>query len=215
MTTGVLSEADVVTGPKWDRQYAVPDYIFGTEPNAFLAAHAYRFARAGSILVPGDGEGRNGVWLAGQGFAVTSIEASAVGLEKARALANLRGVHLDQQHGNLEDWQCPSGAFDGVAAIFVHLMPHVRRRLHRRMLAALKPDGVLILEAFAPGHERNRKAGSRGGPPPEMLYAAATLQEDFRDATIDLLEEIDVTLDEGNRHKGTASVVRLIARRPS
>ncbi len=204
---------DVVTGPKWDRHYAEPGYIFGTAPNAFLAAEAHRFASKGRVLVPGDGEGRNGVWLAGEGFDVTSVEASEIGVDKARALAAKRGVRVDILNANLDAWDWPTGRFDGVAAIFVHFEPHVRRKMHRCMLSALKPNGLLLLEAFTPKHVEKRKAGSRGGPPPEMLYTADMLREDFEDAAIELIREEEISLDEGTRHQGPAHVVRLAARR--
>jgi len=213
MTTGHAIAPDVVTGPKWDRNYAAPDYIFGTEPNVFLASQAHFLVPSGRILVPGDGEGRNGVWLSEQGFEVISVEASAVGVEKARALALARGVQPDIQHCNLEAWMWPTGAFDGVASIFVHFEPQSRRALHRRMLNALKPGGILVLEAFTPKHVERRAAGSRGGPPPEMLYTEAMLRDDFTGATFEFIEEADVVLDEGSRHAGRASVVRLVVRR--
>lgn len=204
---------DLVTGPKWDRSYGVPEYIFGTEPNAFLVSQSKIFAPGGRLLVPGDGEGRNGVWLSGQGFDVTTVEASGIGVGKARALAASRGVEPSIEHSNLDEWQWPTAAFDGVASIFVHFEPHVRPRMHRRMLTALKPGGIMVLEAFTPKHVERRAAGSRGGPPPEMLYTAAMLRDDLAGATFDLLEEVDVALDEGSRHKGRASVVRMVARR--
>jgi SAM-dependent methyltransferase len=213
MTAGDTIAPDVVTGPKWDRNYAGSDYIFGTEPNEFLAVQADRFVPSGRILVPGDGEGRNGVWLSGQGFDVVTVEASAVGVEKARALAVSRGVKPDIQHSNLEAWAWPTGALDGVASIFVHFVPGARRALHRRMLNALKPGGILVLEAFTPKHVEKRAAGSRGGPPPEMLYTEAMLRDDFIGATFELIEEADVVLNEGSRHAGRASVVRLVLRR--
>ena len=207
------SAPDLVTGPKWDSSYGVPEYIFGTEPNEFLVAQSRHFAKGGRILVPGDGEGRNGVWLSGQGFDVTTVEASAVGVGKARALAAARDAQLSILQCNLEDWDWPTATFGGVASIFVHFMPHVRQRLHRRMLAALKPDGILVLEAFSPKHVERRAAGSRGGPPPEMLYTEALLRDDFDGAMLDLIEEVDIALDEGSRHKGRASVVRAVVRR--
>jgi SAM-dependent methyltransferase len=213
MTTGQAIAPDVVTGPKWDRNYAGSDYIFGTEPNAFLASRAHCFAECGRILVPGDGEGRNGVWLSGQGFDAVTVEASAVGVEKARALALARGVQPDIQHCNLEAWTWPTGALDGVASIFVHFVRQSRRALHRRMLNALKPGGFLVLEAFTPKHVEKRAAGSRGGPPPEMLYTEAMLRDDFTGATFEFIEEADVVLNEGSRHAGRASVVRLVLRR--
>jgi SAM-dependent methyltransferase len=213
MTIGDSAARDTVTGPKWDRHYAEEGYIFGTAPNAFLAGEAHRFKRHGRILVPGDGEGRNGVWLAEQGFEVTSVEASSVGVGKARGLAAARGAQLDIQKANLDIWDWPLEAFDGVAAIFVHFEPQVRQSMHRRMLAALKPGGVLLLEAFTPKHVENRKAGSRGGPPPEMLYTADMLRDDLAGVEIELLREEEVMLDEGSRHQGRAQVVRLVARR--
>ena len=96
MTIGDTAARDTVTGPKWDRHYAEENYIFGTAPNVFLASEAHRFKPHGRILVPGDGEGRNGVWLSGQGFAVTSVEASSVCVGKARALA-LGQVHVRRE----------------------------------------------------------------------------------------------------------------------
>ena len=213
MTAEDAIAPDLVTGPKWDRNYAVSDYIFGTEPNAFLASQVHRFADRGRILVPGDGEGRNGVWLSGKGFNVLSVEASAVGVEKARALAKCRDVQPDIQHCNLDAWAWPTSAFDGVASIFVHFVPQARGALHHRMLNALKPGGILVLEAFTPKHVEKRAAGSRGGPPPEMLYTEAMLRDDFTGATFEYIEEADVVLDEGSRHTGRASVVRLVLRR--
>ena len=213
MTTEDAAALDLVTGPKWDRNYAGPDYIFGTAPNEFLATQAHRFAPRGRILVPGDGEGRNGVWLSGQGFDVVSVEASAVGVGKARALAASLAVTPDIQHGNLDAWAWPVGTFDGVASIFVHFVPQARRLLHRRMLNALKPGGILVLEAFTPRHVEKRATGSRGGPPAEMLYTDAVLRDDFTGATYEYIEEADVVLDEGSRHTGRASMVRLVLRR--
>lgn len=48
----------------WDQQFGADGYKYGTQPNAFLVAQAHRLKPGGDVLVPGDGEGRNGVWLA-------------------------------------------------------------------------------------------------------------------------------------------------------
>ena len=47
----------------WDQRFAEPGYKYGTEPNAFLLQQAARLAPASQVLVPGDGEGRNGCLL--------------------------------------------------------------------------------------------------------------------------------------------------------
>lgn len=79
----------------WDERYAGEAFAFGEAPNAFLAGHAHRLAAGMRALVPGDGEGRNGVWLAQQGLAVTTLDLSPVGVEKAKRLAAARGVTID------------------------------------------------------------------------------------------------------------------------
>jgi cyclopropane fatty-acyl-phospholipid synthase-like methyltransferase len=208
-----MTTPDRTTGAMWDERYKGAEYAFGTAPNAFLRAEAARLRPGLSALVPGDGEGRNGVWLAGEGLRVTSVEASGVGVAKARALAAERGVALEAIHADLEDWAWPTARFDVVASIFLHLPPAVRAALHRRMLEALVPGGLLILEAYTPRQLEHRKAGAQGGPPPEMLFTSGILAADFAEAEILALAEVETTLAEGTRHNGPASVVRLVARR--
>ena len=79
---------------RWQGRYAVPEYIFGEEPNAFLAAQKHLLPKSGKALAVADGEARNGVWLAQQGLDVTSIDFSSNAQEKARALAKKRGVNI-------------------------------------------------------------------------------------------------------------------------
>jgi hypothetical protein len=98
-----------------------------------------------------------------------------------------------------------------VAAIFVHFPPEVRTRMHRAMLAALKPGGVLILEAFTP----QQLAYKSGGPSvAEMLYTPEMLGTDFAGGEVLLLEECVTELAEGKYHRGLGAVVRLVLRRP-
>ena len=71
----------------WDRRAAEPDHKYGTQPNAWLCQQAHRLAPGSRVLLPGDGEGRNSVWLAAQGHQVLAVDSSAVGLAKGQALA--------------------------------------------------------------------------------------------------------------------------------
>jgi SAM-dependent methyltransferase len=196
----------------WDEKFKGEGYTYGTRPNAFLAAKADLFLKGGSVLVPGDGEGRNGVWLAEQGFAVTSVDSSKVGQAKARRLAAERGVAMRFELADLLRWGWPQGAFDHVVSIFFHLYSADRPRLHKSMLAALRPGGLLLMEAFRP-----QQLGLTSGGPKELdlLYDRAMLADDFAEADILLLEEAEPVLDEGALHRGMARTVRLIARRHS
>lgn len=195
----------------WDARFAGEDYWYGTEPNAWLVREARRLRPGGAVLVPADGEGRNGVWLARNGFRVTAVDVSARGLAKARRLAERQGVSLELEHADLRAWRWPEACFDGVVAIFAHFAPEIRAVLHRRMLEALVPGGLLLLEAYTPDQLRYGTGGPRD---PTLLYRAAELRADFAAAELLLLEEVETVLAEGIGHRGRSAVVRLIARRP-
>lgn len=196
----------------WDARYAGADYWYGTEPNAWLAAEAHRLRPGGKVLAVADGEGRNGVWLARQGFRVTSVDISARGLEKARALADRHAVDLELVRADLVHWHWPFATFDGVVAIFAHFPRTVRPVLHRRMLDALVPGGLLLIEAYSPYQHLYRT----GGPQDlDLLYTAFRLQRDLAGAEVLLLVETETELREGKGHVGRSAVVRCIARRPT
>jgi len=195
----------------WNSRYAEPGYAYGTEPNAFLVAQKKYLKPGGKALAVADGEGRNGVWLAQQGLDVLSVDISEIGLCKTQELAVDRGVAIRTEKADLITWQWPAQKFDIVAAIFIHLPPEVRARLHRRMFEALKPGGVLILEAFTPEQLKYKT----GGPPvADMLYTADMLRIDFAGGEILHIEEVITELAEGKYHRGPGAVVRLVLRRP-
>ncbi|MBP8287558.1 MAG: class I SAM-dependent methyltransferase, partial [Rhodoferax sp.] len=110
----------------WDQRFAEPGYKYGTEPNTFVQQEATRLSPGSRVLVPGDGEGRNGVWLAQQGHQVTSVDNSAVGLQKAQALAAQRGVTLTTLLVDLADWSPEPGSFDAVVLVYTHLPVGIR-----------------------------------------------------------------------------------------
>jgi SAM-dependent methyltransferase len=195
----------------WDERYANEVYIFGTRPNAFLASQAARFTPGMSALVPGDGEGRNSVWLAQQGLEVDAVDISAKGIAKAKALAAQAGVAVRFTQADLLTWDWPVARYDIVAAIYVHFFDGDRPAMHRAMLRALKPGGLLLLEAYNLCQLDLQKQHHSGGPKTaDMLYSAEKLAADFERQQVELLEECEVDLDEGHRHKGRAAVVRAI-----
>jgi SAM-dependent methyltransferase len=195
----------------WDQNFSVSGYKYGTAPSAFLTEQAQRLKPSGDVLVPGDGEGRNGVWLAQQGHRVTAMDGSAVGLQKAQALATERGVVLHTVLGDLADWTPEPASFDAVVLVFVHLPVAIRAGAHRRLATALRPGGWLLLEGFHPEQLQHRSGGPKD---PVMLMTLGMLRDDFGD----LLEEQlawqgEVVLDEGQGHQGLAHVVRGVWQR--
>jgi Methyltransferase domain len=194
----------------WDERFDGEDYVFGTEPNAWLADQASRIKPAGRVLSLAEGEGRNAVWLAGQGLRVEGVDGSAVGLSKARLLAATRGVDVRWTMADLADCTPDGGAYDGVVLIFIHLPPGLRERVHARAEEALVAGGALIVEAFTPG----QLAYESGGPRDlERLYTVDLLRADFPAIRWDVLEERVIELDEGPGHRGKGAVVRGVGRK--
>ena len=195
----------------WDQRFAEPGYKYGTEPNVFLQQQAARLAPASQVLVPGDGEGRNGVWLSAQGHHVTSVDSSAVGLQKAVALAQQRGLALNTQVVDLADWVPEAQSFDAVVLIYTHLPFSFRQQAHRRLAAALRPGGWLMLEAFHPKQLQHTSGGPKDA---SMLYTTDLLTQDFAGVMTPVLSwQGEVQLSEGSGHQGLAHVTRWVAQK--
>lgn len=197
----------------WDQQYAAPGYKYGREPNAFLVSQVTALPAGGEVLVPGDGEGRNGVWLAAAGFRVTTVDSSGVAVAKAQALAAERGVTIDAVLADLATWTPAPQSADAVVLLYVHFPSAIRATLHRRLLRALRPGGVLVLEAFHPAQLGRASGGPKDGA---MLYTLEALRADLAGAVGAPFEERvawegEVNLDEGPGHQGAAYVTRLVA----
>jgi len=197
---------------QWNNRYSGAEYLFGQAPNAFLASQAARLRQGQTALAVADGEGRNGVWLAEQGLDVLSVDASAPAQEKARRLAEARGVRVRFELADLSQWEFPEAAFDVVAAIFIQFAnPDLRPVLFNRMKQALRPGGLLLLEGYRP---EQLQYGTGGPPYVENLYTEAMLRESFSDFEILDLVAYDAVIEEGSAHKGMSALIDLIARKP-
>ena len=193
----------------WNERYAQPGYMYGTEPNDFLKSVAQR--QKGPVVCSGDGVGRNGVFLAQQGLAVTSIDLSPVGLEKAQALAQQRGVSVTTQVADLETYDLGTAKWGAIVAIFCHLPPWVRTKVHANLASALLPSGHFVLEAYTP----RQLAFDTGGPKnAELLYEPAALRTELTGLTVERCEELEREVLEGQWHRGRAAVVQVLATKP-
>jgi len=189
----------------WDERFSQPEPVYGEMPNLFLEEQAKGWKPGARVLVPGDGYGRNGIWLARQGFRVHTVDLSPVGVERSRKTAFSAGLNMAIECADLAKWQWPVAEFEVVASIFVHLPPSVRPQVHGSMLRVLKPGGVLILEAFSPEQLRY----TSGGPKQlDLLHTAEILRKDFIGAEVVELVEAVVELREGALHSGLGAVIR-------
>ncbi|WP_347312860.1 SAM-dependent methyltransferase [Defluviimonas sp. SAOS-178_SWC] len=195
----------------WNDRYARDDYLFGTEPADFLR-RVERFLSPGqSALCVADGEGRNSVWLAGQGLRVTAFDPAANAVAKARKLASERDVTVDFQLCDLDGWDW-SRPFDVVAGIFIQFVgPDERVVLFDRLDRSLRPGGLLLLHGYAP---RQVDYGTGGPPYRENMYTLDLLRESF--AGYDVLRDadFDAEVDEGKGHSGRSALIDFVARKP-
>ena len=196
---------------RWETRFSVPDYVFGTAPNVFLASQAHRLARGQRALTLADGEGRNGVWLAEQGLDVLSIDFSPKALAKARALAAERGVTLATEQADLTTWTWPVAEFDVVVAIFIQFVgPQLRAKFFAGMKQALRQGGRLVMQGYRP----EQLAYRTGGPgQAENLYTRALLEDAFGDMTVLEIREHDSIIREGTGHNGMSALIDLVARK--
>ncbi len=195
-----------------DRYRAVgEDFLFGTAPNRFLASQAALLARGRRALRIADGEGRNAVWLAGQGLQVTATELSPVALDKAAKLAAAARVAVDFIHADALNWDYPEAGFDLVVGVFIQFAaPAERDALFANMKRALRPGGRVVLQGYTPKQLDYRT----GGPSAvENLYTPELLRGSFADCDIELLTEYEDVLDEGLAHRGRSALIGMVARR--
>ena len=196
----------------WNERYSGEDYHFGTEPNAFLVSQQNMLKPGLSCLAVADGEGRNGVWLAQQGLDVLSVDSSSVALNKARKLAQQRGVTVEFEQVDLMQWDWGQNKFDVVAAIFIQFTPPgMREQMFAHIKHCLKPGGLLLLQGYTPRQHEFRTGGPSQA---ENLYTEALLRKEFADMEILNLREHDDIIREGEGHSGMSALIDMVARKP-
>lgn len=195
----------------WDERFGGDEYAYGKAPNEFLASVADRIPM-GRVLCLAEGEGRNGVFLAERGYAVTAVDSSSVGLAKARRLAAERGVAIETVHADLEDFAIEPAAWRGIVSIWAHLPRPVRAQVHAGVVHGLVPGGVFILEAYTPAQ---LEYGTGGPPVAERLVHLSSLREELAGLEFEIGRETVREVHEGRLHHGLSAVVQVVAVKPA
>ncbi|NIG55452.1 bifunctional 2-polyprenyl-6-hydroxyphenol methylase/3-demethylubiquinol 3-O-methyltransferase UbiG [Chitinophaga sp. Cy-1792] len=199
---------------KWEERYASPVYAYGKTPNKFFEEWLLKF-KPGTILMPADGEGRNGVFAALNGWRVTSTDQSEQGQLKALQLAAENGVPLDYVTGDFGEMNFPPASFDAIGLIFAHFPGDKKSGFHQLCNTFLKPGGIVIFEAYSKQHLQYKEKNPEVGGPNDitMLFSTEELFHDFPHYEIILLEEKEVLQEEGIFHNGLSSVIRFVGRK--
>ena len=183
---------------RWNARYAEQEET-DSEPIPFLVDRAEDLG-SGKALVLAAGTGRNAVYLGGQGFDVTALDVSSVGLEKCRRLADDRGVRIQTLCADLKAFDLGESEYDLITKIYFYqpsLFPSIRR--------ALKPGGRFFFQTFSRKHA---EVGTFGPKNPDYLAHQAAVIEPFTDDRIRYYEE---TVEETDADR--EATIRMIAER--
>ncbi len=165
-------------GAVWDERYAGMDWP--TEPDRTLV-ELVSSLEPGRAVDLGCGPGRNAIWLARQGWRVTGVDASTVGLAQARERAGREGVSLELVHADLLSYVPPPASFELVVVANLHFAPEDRELFFARATAAVAPGGHL----YVVGHHLD-SLGRAGPPLPERLYSEALLGDLLAPLTVEV-----------------------------
>ena len=131
----------------WDQRYREHDFAYGREANDFLQQQAGLIPPS-AVLCLAEGDGRNAVFLAKQGYAVHVVDLSAVGLEKSRQYAQRENTSISTEVADLTHYSLAPSTWEGIVSIFAHLPGPARKALHLQVAQALKPGGDTLCHDF-------------------------------------------------------------------
>jgi SAM-dependent methyltransferase len=199
----------------WDERYKGVEYAYGTAPNLFFKQALDEFQIRGKILLPAEGEGRNGVYAAQQGLEVTAFDISKEGKRKALLLANEQNVTLDYQINGFDKVLFMPNTFDAIGIFFVHIPYEKRKQVYNQWIKYLKPGGYIVLEEYSKENAKHKAYNPKIGGPEniEMLNSAKEIIELFPHFEHLILEEKEREMSEGSYHVGTGAVVQFIGRK--
>jgi SAM-dependent methyltransferase len=198
----------------WNERYSAEDFAYGEEPNKFFKEQLSKL-KPGTILLPADGEGRNGVSAAKLGWGVECFDISSEGKNKADLLAKKYDLLINYQVGSLEELTYEKESFDVIALVFTHFHPSIRAEYHKKFMELLKPGGFLISETFSKEHIAYNSVNSKVGGPKDIdfLSSLEQIREEFLELDIVELYQREILLNEGAFHIGKGDVVRFVGRK--
>lgn len=166
----------------WNERYSGSDLVWPTSPNRWVVAQLEGHI-PGDALDLGCGEGRNAMWLAEQGWAVTAVDFAENALAKARqeaaaVLAPADADRISWVQGDVLTYEMPTSAYDLVLSTYVHLPDYERREMLRNCVRALRPGGTLLVV----GHDTTNLTEGVGGPQEAaILFTGADIEGDLQD----------------------------------
>ena len=202
-----MSTDPPMTAAQWDARYRAAPELWTKEPNAELVQFAGGL-EPGRALDVGAGDGRNAIWLATQGWAVTAIDLSTVALERAAERAAARGAQLECVVADWREHDFGDDAFELVVVSFMHPQPDEREALFGRVARALVPGGHLFTVGVLLADH-----GRRGPPDAERLYTIERVCDALRGFDVLRCEEHGYEQEHSSGRRQVTDVVAIGRRR--
>ena len=166
----------------------------------------------GDSLVLGDGEVRNGVYLASLGHQVVTVDMSSVGVEKSIKLARENRVNIDAQVGDLSIFDLGVARCSSIVSIFCHLPRSLRVDVQARIKTALRPGGTFVLEAYT---KANIGRGVGGPQNDDMTVELSELEDQFASYKFLVNQTVERQIVEGKYHNGMSATTQFVAVKPA
>ncbi len=189
----------------WDQIYLSPDGKVPVNPSA-LVLESTANLKPGAALDIGMGNGRNAIYLARKGWKVLGIDSSDAAIKQAQAGAARLGAQIDARKTRFEDLQLGPAQYDLILCMYVN---DLAVKQARKIIAALKPNGILIVEDYhADAAFANLKPET-----PQKGYRTNELLRAFNELRIVRYEDRPAQAEWSNGPDGRAPLVRLVARK--
>lgn len=158
----------------WNDRYREADLVWSAGPNIFVE-QICRDLEPGTAIDLAAGEGRNAIWLAERGWDATAVDFSDIAIDKARAIAEHRGVSITTEVADLDTYEPRPSGYDLVLVAYLQLRDDELTPILRHAAAAVAPGGTFLLVS----HDRDNLENGYGGPQdvavltsPEQVVAA-------------------------------------------
>lgn len=194
---------------KWDQRFDSDEYKYGKDPNEFLKNN-FTVIPKGNVLCVGEGEGRNAVFLAKNGYHVTALDYSITGLKKVEVLAKENNVDIELIHSDVTKYNFKHNQWHGVISIFCHIHKDFRKNLNQNCVKSLLTNGIFFLEGYSP----NQLKYQTGGPKDkDLLMNLTEVKNELKGLDFIISHEIKREIYEGSMHNGLSSVIQIIGKK--
>ena len=177
----------------WNELFLEKD-VYGEEVNAFLKEQVKLLRAGASILCIAEGQGRNALYLSKQGFQVTAVDQSEIGINQIKEKAKAQNLLIEAYAADLTDYDFGENKWDAIVSIFGHLPSDLRRKVHQKITKGLKREGLFIMEAYS----QEQLKYETGGPKSlDLLLSTDVLREELPELKVIKLEKLEREVIEG------------------